>query len=211
MEAPETSAEAFLLAVRKGDARAVSTMLDRDASLIDTRMDGATALHFAAWEDHAAVVDVLLDRGADIDALDAEHGMLPIAWANEHGHMDLVRHLHQRGASVPFQLAAAFGLIDEVSDRLREDPTVLNEPRGYGTALHFAALWGQPSVVRLLLDAGADPGLPNANGELAQAVARRQARPDARDTMLVVERRKNEIQRDCVRVAEMLEAHLAAG
>ncbi len=211
MNRPETAVKALFEAVEAGDVRTVTSVLDRDPSLVSSRMDGATALHFAAWEDRADVADVLLERGADIDAVDSQHGMLPIAWANEHGHMEMVSHLHRQGASVPFQLAAAFGLIAVVREALREDPAVLDQAHGYGTALHFAALWGQPEVVRLLLDAGADPDVENANGELALTVARRQTRPEARDTMLVVEPRRQEIQRGCARVVEMLESRGARG
>ena len=78
------SQDEFFATVRSGDADAVATLLEQDPALITTREDGGTALHYAAWEGHIVIVDLLLARGADLDARDERHGMLPIAWANEH-------------------------------------------------------------------------------------------------------------------------------
>ena len=200
------SHDPFFEAVRRGQATVVAELLERDPRLVAERSDGGTALHFAAWEGHLSVVDVLLGAGAELNARDDRHGMLPIAWANEHGHVDMVRALHARGADVPFQLAAAFGLLEALRDSLSADPELLDQVRGYGTALHFAALWGQVEVVKFLIEAGADLHARNENGELALGIARRQTRPEARDTMLVVPRRKREIQEGCLRIVELLEA-----
>ena len=38
--------------------------------MIMHNQDGQTALHYAAWQGHAAVVALLLERGADITATD---------------------------------------------------------------------------------------------------------------------------------------------
>jgi len=193
--------------IRAGDLEAVADLLDRHPELANAVEDGGTALHVAAWENRPRIAGLLLDAGADLDARDARHGMLPIAWANEHGHMKMVRFLYGRGAFVPFQLAAAFGLIEVLTHAIEADGDRINEVRGYGTALHFAALWGRPAVVKLLLEAGADPNLLNENGERALTVARRQTAPEARDAMLVIPSRQVEIQKGCARAASILEEH----
>jgi len=211
MAIDDTTIPAFFEAVDRGDERGVANLLDMQPSLIRQRSaDGGTALHVAAWEGHLGLIDLLLGRGADLDARDDRHGMLPIAWANEHGHMAVVRDLAGRGALVPFQLLAAFGLLDRLARALDADPQQIDEQRGFGTALHFAALWGQPEAVQMLLAAGANTELPNEDGERAITVAKRQTDGNARDTMLVTASRKSEIQEGCTRVVAILLEHGSA-
>jgi uncharacterized protein len=52
--------------------------------------DGATHLILAGKHGHAAVVRLLLDRGADIDARDGE-GHTALLVAGQGGHRDVVR------------------------------------------------------------------------------------------------------------------------
>ncbi|MDX1890962.1 ankyrin repeat domain-containing protein [Mycolicibacterium sp. 050158] len=48
---------------------------------LDALVDGHTVLHQAAWCGDVEMVETLLDCGADADAVDAEHGMTPLEWA----------------------------------------------------------------------------------------------------------------------------------
>ena len=48
---------------------------------INTDIDGATALHWAAWEAKPVMVGFLLERGADHTILDGEHKLAPTVWA----------------------------------------------------------------------------------------------------------------------------------
>ncbi len=45
-------------------------------------IDGATALHWAAWEAKPRMVKLLLDRGAKATAQDKDHSLTPHGWAN---------------------------------------------------------------------------------------------------------------------------------
>ena len=198
-------------AVRAGDVPALRAALARRPALANARLEGATPLHVAAWENRPDVATVLLDAGAKLDAHDDRHGMLPIAWANERGHMAMVGFLRGRGAHVPFQLLAAFGLVEDLKTEIDADPGQIDEARGFGTALHFASVWGQAEAARILIDAGADTTLRNEDGELALTIARRQTEPEAAGTMLVIESRKSEIQSGCERVVSLLEAAGAPG
>ncbi|HEX9565263.1 MAG TPA: hypothetical protein VF981_14875, partial [Gemmatimonadaceae bacterium] len=78
--------------------------------------------HFARSR---AVVDILLEAGADIDATDVDHRSTPAQWMLD-SRADLARYLVERGASVDIFLAAALGLPDRVRTMLQQDPALLS-------------------------------------------------------------------------------------
>jgi ankyrin repeat protein len=57
-------------AVRKGDAAAVTALLDKGADVNAKYRYGTTALFKAAERGHVEVVKVLIDRGVDVKAKD---------------------------------------------------------------------------------------------------------------------------------------------
>ena len=61
-------AKMLLSAAERGDAPALSGLLDRRANLHARDVDGSTALHVACEEGHTAVVEILLRRGTDVHA-----------------------------------------------------------------------------------------------------------------------------------------------
>ena len=67
---------------------------------VNARSGGATALHQAAWNGDLALVEALLEAGADPDARDDRHGGTPQGWA-EHGCQDAAYRLLARGESAP--------------------------------------------------------------------------------------------------------------
>lgn len=52
---------------------------------VNATIDGATALHWAAWEAKPRMVEHLLRNGADPTREDARHAMTPAAWARHRG------------------------------------------------------------------------------------------------------------------------------
>ena len=132
-------------------------LLDAEPALARQQQGGASPLHYAAIHGQRNAVDLLIDRGADMEDLDTEYRAAPIGWANEKGHMDLVRHLRARGTKVSLHMAAAFGFDDDVESLATAHPDHVNLLVGYGTPLHLAALWGHATVVERLLAHGADP------------------------------------------------------
>src|SRR5687767_7008332 len=103
----------FFEAVQRGDSANVQRSLDGDPALAHARWDRATALHFAALENYEAIASMLLDAGADANALDDEFGMTPLGWANERGHGTLVKFLAAY-TRLDARRAAAAGLIEHV-------------------------------------------------------------------------------------------------
>ncbi|KAK3291565.1 ankyrin repeat-containing domain protein [Chaetomium fimeti] len=60
----------------------------------------ASDLIVAARDNRLGDVERLLQEGADIDATDGDYGQTPISWAAERGHLDVVKTLYERGASL---------------------------------------------------------------------------------------------------------------
>ena len=105
---------ALVAAVSNGDVETARSLLDTEPALARKQQGGASPLHYAAIHGQRNAVDLLIDRGADVEDLDTEYRAAPIGWANEKGHMDLVRHLRERGTNVSLHMAAAFGFDDDV-------------------------------------------------------------------------------------------------
>ncbi|CAL8970250.1 hypothetical protein TESS_TESS_02112 [Tessaracoccus sp. O5.2] len=55
-----------------------------------------SALHYAAAAGERAIVELLLDHGADRELADAQFGMTPAVWADHFGHGDVCAHLRGR-------------------------------------------------------------------------------------------------------------------
>lgn len=109
-------------------------ILDEDPARVHERGgDGQTPLHFARSPE---VADLLLARGADVDARDVDHRSTPAQWmldrARGAGRYDLARHLVSRGASADVFLAAALGLADALRAMLAADPSLLEKRTGQG-------------------------------------------------------------------------------
>ncbi|MEZ4425141.1 MAG: ankyrin repeat domain-containing protein [Gemmatimonadota bacterium] len=74
--------EALLMAAWYDQRPTLAVLLDAGVDPSQRAADdGRTALHLAAYEGHAALVELLLARGAEIDALDGRYGTPPLVWA----------------------------------------------------------------------------------------------------------------------------------
>lgn len=86
-------------AVRKGDAAAVTSLLDKGADVNAKFRYGQTALFKAAERGYADVVKVLLERGADATVKDSFYGATARTWAMDGGHIEVVRLLFEKDPS----------------------------------------------------------------------------------------------------------------
>jgi len=197
----------FCAAAETGDLRQLQALLAGDPELIHSRVDGATALHFAALRGRLDVIDWLLSQGADIDALDEEFGSPPIAWANETGKMRAVDLLDLRGANYSLRHAAAIGNLEQLRNKIADNPDRVNQPDGYGTPLHAAILWGQYEAARCLLDHGADLMAETMDGLTAPELVAEQAANPKRRTPIISDAREAEIRRESLRISELLRHH----
>ena len=105
---PQAAAEdrhrALALAAQLGHAGVVRTLLDsgEDPNRYNPKAGHAhtTPLHQAAWNGHADVVRLLVERGARLDLRDTIHQGTPLGWA-VHGKRDEVAaYLRSRGAEL---------------------------------------------------------------------------------------------------------------
>lgn len=104
--------------------------------------NGSTPLHCAAWEGHIAVVKLLLESGADVNARD-KFGKTALHDAAFKGHGDVVKLLLEWGADINSKCEIG------------------------STPLHMAATSGESDIVKLLLDQGADH---SANTLIAETI-----------------------------------------
>ena len=124
-----------------------------------------TPLHIAVHQKHAAVVEVLIDAGADIETKNAK-GRSPLHVASISGELTTVKMLVEAGADVRdtdaerdtcLTLAAYFGHTDTVRYLVSLPEVDLNhQDSDNDTALHCAVQGKHADVVQVLIDAGAD-------------------------------------------------------
>jgi Ankyrin repeats (3 copies)/Domain of unknown function (DUF3471) len=86
-------------AARKGDAAAVTALLDKGADVNAKFRYGTTALFKAAERGNTEVVKVLLARGADVAVKDTFYGATAMTWALDQQHVEVVRALLEKNAS----------------------------------------------------------------------------------------------------------------
>ena len=87
-------------AARDGNIALVSRELSRGADVNAKDRDGATPLPWAAWAGHKQVVELLIAKGADVNAKVDRHGMTPLHYAASRGHKEIAELLIANGADV---------------------------------------------------------------------------------------------------------------
>ncbi|KAM3614462.1 uncharacterized protein V6R79_014795 [Siganus canaliculatus] len=110
--------------------------------------EGLSPLHLAVLRGHKELARILLDAGADINAMDIKSGQSPLMHAVESNNADMVHFLIESGSDVNSQSYSG------------------------NTALHNACGRGQVDTVRLLLKSGADSSLKNYHNDTPVMVAK---------------------------------------
>jgi ankyrin repeat protein len=194
MTAPSKSA--LFDAARSWDAAGAKAILARAPDLV-TASDpkGRMALHLAcavkpgsrALGEPSGIrtVTALLKAGADLEAvvpMDEDEGdfrATPLWYAVARGeNLPLVRFLLRRGADASYSLWAAVWRDDAVLCRalLKADPQL--DLRAHGeTPIFYAARLKRLKTLRLLIGAGADPKIRDAQGRDAVDIARARRLP----------------------------------
>ncbi len=174
--------EAIAEAIRGHDLDKVRSLLDAAPELLHEGDGGSSQpIHWAVMTRQLDVIDELLARGADINAARFD-GARPIQLTNGDYHFrgwrdvpqdyptspaDVLAHLRARGAYVDISTAASIGDLERVRELLDQDPRLANRVSEYvtyyigsGAPLKNAAARGHIEIVKLLLERGAGPNLP---------------------------------------------------
>ena len=201
---PAQSDSAIIEAARRGDADAVSALLERGADVNAAAGDGMTALHWAAERGHAEVAGVLLSASAALEPKTRIGSYTPLHVASRRGHAAVVKRLLEAGAdpdavttnsgvTALHLAAAATGGADAVVALLAYGADANAREWSAGqTPLMFAAGSGRAGAVRALLAGGADPAISTqvvdvlrslaldqaANARFRQALGELRAAPD---------------------------------
>ena len=158
-----------------------------------SEQQGSRPLHLAAQFGDAAMLALLLDNGANIEAHD-HHQRTPLHRAASAGHSDAVRLLLGRGANVhakegkygqtPLHEAAFQGhldvvklLLDHGADIHATDNTGLTAFRVAAMPQSYSAV-GDASMLEYLVAKGADPNSKDTSGMSVLAHAEDEARGD---------------------------------
>ncbi len=113
-----------------------------------------TPLHWAASSDDVAVLDALLDAGADIEAPGAVFtGGTAMSDAVVFAQWRAARRLRERGATTTIWQAAALGLVERVREQCSSEPRATVET--LSNALWHACRGGQRGTAEVLLAHGA--------------------------------------------------------
>ncbi len=168
---------AFLDAVKRGDRDAVRVALAADPAVARMSDDtGDTALHRAAETGDLEMMEELIAAGAAVDAARAD-GYRPAHCALHRGRkpreleLAAVRLLLKSGAEYTIYLAAELGDVESVRAAVQRDRSQAN---------HADTQWWRPitaaarrrdfEMVKLLLEYGADPNLPEDGAPVGQAL-----------------------------------------
>ena len=146
------------------------------------RWDGETALMIASRVGSAAIVNLLIARGAKVNAAESRKGQTALMWAAAERHPEVVRALIAHGANVRAASKRGFtalvfaatkndsqsaeALLDagaDPNDALPDGPTVLD----------VAASYRSVAVANLLADRGANPNVADRDGNTPLHIAAR--------------------------------------
>jgi ankyrin repeat protein len=106
-------------AARLGMSEALDSMLAETPALVHARGgDGQTPLHFASTVE---IAELLLERGAEVDARDIDHESSPAQWMVR-DRQEVARFLVARGCRTDILMAAALGDLALVRRHLDADP-----------------------------------------------------------------------------------------
>lgn len=149
--------------IRMGMLEETRELLDADPSLLngtkkaDPRWPkGEVPLVLAAGD--RDIFNLLLERGADVYVRDPR-GYTPLMAARSMGNDAGVKALLERGVSQDIFGAIMDRDTDRIRELLREDPTTANPVAEGPVPLIWAGRYGDREIIRLLLEAGAEPNV----------------------------------------------------
>jgi ankyrin repeat protein len=141
-------------------ADAVRRFIESNRSLLAARMSRnqrfRTPLHHAAAKNRPAMVRLLLELGADVNATDATGATALTTAAMDNADASILAMLQEAGAKIDFTSALALRRYDLAQAMLTDDPSRIG-PDGRDTiALHLAVSKKDLGAIKWLLEHGVD-------------------------------------------------------
>ena len=165
-------------AAMRGDKEAVRSLLKQKADVNAAHGDGATALHWAAYNDDLEMVKMLLAAGANVKATTREGAITPLFMACTNGDAAMIEALLKAGAdaksvkangTTALMTASASGSADAAKVLIENGAEVNTKEAVYGqTALMFAASLGRDGVIKVLMEHGAEANVTTTVRKLAR-------------------------------------------
>ncbi|KAK2593245.1 hypothetical protein QQS21_009044 [Conoideocrella luteorostrata] len=152
------------LAAFNGHKRILQRLILGNENIINqSDEDGTNALHWACERGHAEIVQMLLDKGADVNAQSGDCDNALQA-ASEAGHVDIMQILLDNGADINAKgrqysnalQAASYRGDAKIAQMLLDNGADVNAKGKYGNALQAASYKRNIEIVQMLLDRGAD-------------------------------------------------------
>ncbi|XP_038047951.1 death-associated protein kinase dapk-1-like [Patiria miniata] len=164
-----TTTEAMLSAAMSGDTQTVTRCIDegvnvnaKDIPLLFAR----TPLHYAAGSGYDVICDLLLQAGADVNAVD-KNGRSPLHYATKSGHIYICKalirtprtslELNDQFGDTPLLTAASWGNTLICEALIGVGANVSSKNKRGRTALHEASEAGHVDTCKALISAGASP------------------------------------------------------
>ncbi len=166
----------ILWAISKNRMNFLKLFIEKGFNVHAKNKEGTTGLHIAAAKNKLHIIEVLVHGfvsektgieikiQSEINALDTKHNT-PLHHASQHGHLEVVRYLHENGADIhakdinkntALHYAAIYGHLEVVRYMLENNSDIEAKDIYKTTALQYAALQGHVEVVRYLHENGAD-------------------------------------------------------
>lgn len=154
--ASEATPEKLWQAARDGNVEQVKALLKAGVPVNAKTKHECTALYFAANSDHADVINVLVEAGAEVDVRDNAYGFTAVGMAAWLGHANAVGALIDGGAKTEDAIGGLFAAAGNGhADVIRVGLEKLEVPAPQLTALMGTATQaGQDNVVAALKEAG---------------------------------------------------------
>jgi ankyrin repeat protein len=147
------------LAAEVGSTEILKLLLDAGANANSPNPEGQTALMAVARTGNVTAAQLLIDRGATIDAKEKWGGQTALMWAAARRHPEMMKLLIAKGADVN-----ARSINRDYQRHVTAEGRPKNLDTGGLTPLLYASRENCLACVKVLLDKGADINLPDPDG-----------------------------------------------
>ena len=169
-------------AIDTGDAKLVKLLIDKGASIAVEAPEGRSPLMYAITRQHMSIVELLIERGCSVSQFSHATGGFPINEAAMSCHLEISRFLLSHGADansrnlqghtplltiLAYQAMPIISPVYAQSDDYKETAELINLDRN-----------NMKKLIKVLLDAGANPSLAELNGLSALMLAAVLGEPD---------------------------------